>query len=335
MNISSTKKDRRSVKFLGCAALSALVLSGAVAHTHAATFPAKTVTIIVPFAPGGATDLIARIIAPRLASRLGKDVIVENRSGASGLIGSAAVVNAAADGHMLLLTDTSFATAAALTPERPVANGKELTPITMIATAPYVVAVNPQLHVKTLPEFIALARKPAKGDLTYASAGPGSSTHLAGEWFNALIGSRMLQVPYRGGSAAVQGMIAGQVDATFLTIPSVLPYAETGRMKILAVTSEKRSAVLPNVPTTLEAGLPKMQGVNWNGLFASVKTPKNVITQINKEMTYILHLPEIQSQFASMALDPAPGSPENAEAFISKDIQRWTEVIKAGNIKVE
>lgn len=298
----------------------------------AQTFPSKPLTLVVPYAPGGASDLIARIIAPRLGARLGKEVVVDNKSGAGGLIGIQAVANAAPDGHTLMIIDTSFAAMAALSPERRNGALKDVTPVGIVVTAPYVVVATPSFPAKNLQELIGLARsKP--GQLNYGSGGNGSSTHLAGEWFKNVTGTDIVHVPFRGGSAVVQSMLTGQPELTFLTVPSVQTYVKSGRLKALAVSTEQRSPALPDVPTTKEAGLPKMVGVNWNAMFAPAKTPQAVIARLNRELAAVMNLPEVRVQVAEQAFEVSTDTPEHATALIEEEINRWVGVVKAGNIK--
>lgn len=300
----------------------------------AQTFPSKPLTLVVPYAAGGATDLIARIIAPRLGARLGKDVVVDNKSGAGGLIGVQAVANAAPDGHTLMLIDTSFAAMAALSPERRNGALKEVTPVGIVVTAPYVIVATPSFPANNLQELIGLARsKP--GQLNYGSGGNGSSTHLAGEWFKSLTATDIVHVPFRGGAAVVQSMLTGQPELTFLTVPSVLTYVKSGRLKALAVSGERRSPSLPDVPTTKEAGVPKMAGVNWNAVFAPAKTPQAIVTRLNRELAAVMNLPEVRAQLAEQAFEPSTDTPEHAQALIENEINRWAGVVKAGNIKPE
>jgi len=300
----------------------------------AQTFPSKPLTLVVPYAPGGATDLIARIIAPRLATRLGKEVIVDNKSGAGGLIGIQAVGNAAPDGHTLMIIDTSFAAMAALNPERRTGALKDVTPVGIVVTAPYVVVATASFPARNLQELIGLARsKPGK--LNYGSGGNGSSTHLAGEWFKSVTATDIVHVPFRGGGAVVQSMLTGQPELTFLTVPSVQTYVKSGRLKALAVSGEQRSPSLPDVPTTKEAGVPKMVGVNWNAVFAPAKTPQAIVTRLNRELAAVMNQPEVRAQLAEQAFEAATDTPEHAQAFIEDEINRWAGVVKAGNIKPE
>ncbi|HSV78492.1 MAG TPA: tripartite tricarboxylate transporter substrate binding protein [Ramlibacter sp.] len=300
----------------------------------AQTFPGKTITLVVPYTAGGGTDQIARIIAPRLAARLGADVIVENKPGAGGLLGVQAVANAAPDGHTLLVMDASFATMAALSPERRNAALKEVIPVSIVTVTPYVIAINSKVPAKNLQEFIAVARS-HPGKLTYGSGGNTSASHLAGEWFKSVTSTDILHVPYRGGSAAVQSQAAGETDLTFLTAPSVMQHIKGGRLRGLAVTSAQRSPALPDVPTTSEAGLPKMAAVTWNAVFAPAKIPQPLLARLNKEISAVQNLPEVRAQFSSLSLDTYPDSPQHAMAFIEEEINRWSAVVKAGNIKPE
>ncbi len=296
----------------------------------AQAWPTKTVTLIVPYAPGGATDVIARVVAQRLSLRIGKEVIVENKAGAGGVIGLSAVANAAPDGHTLLVIDSSFAGIAALTPER--RNG--VTAVGLLATAPYVISVGANVQARTLQELIGQARiRP--GAVNYSSGGLASSTHFAGEWFKILSGTSLTHIPYRGGSLALQAVMAGEAEVTFLTMPTVQQQVKAGKLRALAVTGEQRSPMLPDVPTTKEAGLAKMTGLNWNALFAPAKTPLPLVARLNKEVNAVLQMPEVRAKLAELSLEAAPESVEHSQAVIEDEIQRWGGVAKAANIKPE
>jgi tripartite-type tricarboxylate transporter receptor subunit TctC len=323
--------SRRSLLAGAASAASIAALPGL---ARAQAYPSRHVTIVVPFAPGGTGDIVARNVAPLLGARLGREVIVENRTGAGGAIGWAAVANSARDGYTLLASDTSFAMAAAVIPKQPFDPRKDFVHIGTTATVPFVVVVRPGLEARTLQELIALARA-NPGKLNYGSAGNGSSSHLGCEWFKYLTKTYMVHVPYRGGAGVVQDLLAGQVDVAFLAVPSVLQHVRSGKLRILAVSSPARLSALPAVPTAIEAGLPKFVGAHWFGLSAREGTPEPIVTRLNTELNAVLASPEIKAKFDGAGLDPAPATPQAAAAYVQADIERWVTVVKAASIKPE
>jgi tripartite-type tricarboxylate transporter receptor subunit TctC len=333
MTTSSESELRPMIRRRGLLA-SAAAAAILPARAMAQTYPSRHVTIIVPFAAGGTGDIVARNIAPLLGSRLGREVIVENRTGAGGAIGWAAVANSARDGYTLLATDTSFAMAAAVVPKQSFDPRRDFVHLGTTATVPFVVVVRPGLEATTLQELITLARsKP--GRLNYGSAGNCSSSHLGSEWFKYLTGTFMVHVPYRGGAGVVQDLLAGQIDVAFLAVPSVLQHVRSGKLRILAVSSPARLAAIPAVPTAIEAGLPKFVGSHWFGLSAREGTAEPIVTRLNTELSAVLAMPEIKAKFEGAGLEPAPATPQAAAAYVQADIDRWVTVVKAANIKPE
>lgn len=321
--------SRRS---LIAAAGGALCLSGAGAAET--SWPSRTVTLVVPYAAGGATDIAARYLAQRLSQRLQKEVIVDNRAGAGGLIGAAHVAGSASDGHTLLFCEGSFSTNAALRPDARGSGLKDLTPVVLVGTQPYVIIANAGVPAKNLQELVAYARS-QPGRLNYASGGNTTSTHFAGELFKSVTGTRIVHIPYRGGGPAIQSIAAGDAQLGFMSVPATIPHLQAGRMKALAVTGPKRAKALPNVPTTAEAGLPKMVGQNWVGVFAPVGTPADLVAKVNAEWTAVLAQAEVRAQMDVYALDPAPEGTERITVFLREDIKRWSELVKSGVITPE
>ncbi len=314
-------------------ALAAVIGSFASMSSVAQEFPSHVLTIIVPYSVGGATDVLARIIAPELAARLGQDVIVDNKTGAAGMIGARMVSSSKPDGHTLLLTDSSLAGNAAVYPDRR-KTLSDLTSVGLVATSPYAISVANKLPVRSLQDLIDLS-KAQPGKLTYGSGGLVSSTHLAAEWFKSLSKVDMLHIPYRGGGAALTAMAGGEIDVTFMTVPSLLPFVNSGRVRTLAVTSTSRIAELPGVPTTKEVGLSQMVGINWNALFISSKTPRPIADKLNQELRFVLNMPEIKKKLSQLGLEPAADSIEEANLEITKEVKRWSGIVKAANIKLE
>ena len=298
----------------------------------AQTYPAKPVTVIVPFAVGGSTDIVARIVAQELSSSLGKQVIVDNRTGGGGVIGWGAVARAAPDGYTLLTEELSFAIAAGLVPNLPYDPKKAFTHITTAVSVPHVLVVNPSVKANTVKELIALV-KADPGKLNYGSGGNGTNTHLGGELFKSLTGVEMTHVPYRGAGAVIQDLIAGQVQVLVTSVPTALPHIKSGKLRALMVTSEKRVAVLPDVPSAPEAGVPKMLMEFWIGFAAPAGTPQPIVDRLNKEIVAGLSAQGTKKRLTELGLDPVGSTPAQAAKLVDDEIQRWGAVIKAANIK--
>lgn len=307
------------------------LLSG---RLRAQDFPARPITLIVPFAAGGTGDLVARHLAPLLSARLGQQVVVENRTGGGGIIGWSAVANARKDGHALLATDTSYGMAIAMGVRAPVDLRNAFTHVSTTATSPFVVAVGPTVAAKNLQEFITFARA-HPGKLNYGSGGVGTSSHLGAEWFKSLTGTSMVQVAYRGGSSVVADLIGGQVDVAFLAVGSVLPHVRSGKLRALAVSAERRTLALPDVPNAREAGVPDFIGVNWFVIAAPAGTPSTIVERLNREITGALQLPEVRAKFEASGLEAAPATPQATHAFVEADIKRWSEVVRTARIQPE
>jgi tripartite-type tricarboxylate transporter receptor subunit TctC len=326
--VSKAELSRRAVLGLGLGAVLMPIVAGAQAY------PSRPVTIVVPFGAGGTGDIVARAVAPLLAQRLGGQVIVDNKPGAGGAIGWAAVANSPKDGYTLLATDTSFAMAAAVIPKQPFDPRKDFVHVGTTATSPFILVASPTLPVKTLPELVQFA-KSNPGKINYGSGGNGSSSHLGGEWFKSITGTSMVHVPYRGGSAVVKDLIGGQVDVAFLAVPSVLQHVRAGSLKALVVSSERRIAALPDVPSAAQAGVEKFIGVNWFGISAPAGTPGDVIARLNTELNTVLNLPDMKSKLAALGLDAAPAGQKETVSFVDDEINRWSALVKAANIKPE
>jgi tripartite-type tricarboxylate transporter receptor subunit TctC len=311
------------------AAASLLLLSGIAA---AQTYPTKPVTVIVPFAVGGTTDIVARIIAQELSTSLGKQVLVDNRTGGGGVIGWGAAARSAPDGYTLLTEELSFAIAAGLVPNLPYDPKKAFTHITTAVSVPHVMVVNPAVKANTVKELVALA-KAEPGKLNYGSGGNGTNTHLGSELFKSLTGVEMTHVPYRGAGAAIQDLIAGQVQVLFTTVATALPHIKSGKLRALMVTSAKRVAVLPDVPSASEAGVPKMLMDFWIGFAVPAGTPQPIVDRLNKEIVASLSTPATKTRLSELGLDPVGSSPAQATKLVDDEIQRWSAVIKAANIK--
>jgi tripartite-type tricarboxylate transporter receptor subunit TctC len=306
------------------------------ADVFAATpeFPTRTVTLVLPYAPGGSTDIVARYMAQQLSLRWKREVIVDNRAGAGGLIGQAYVASAKADGYTLLFHEAGFSTVSVLRPDAKGAGLTDLTPVALVGTQPYITVMNPKLPVNNLQEFIAYARS-RPGKLSYASGGAGSSTNFYGELLKKITGTHIVHIPYRGGGPAVIATVAGEVDIYTGAVPSVTPFIKSGRLKGLAVSSDRRASALPDVPTTKEAGVPSLNTLSWNGILAPAGTPPQLIQWLNAEITAVANMPEVKAQLDTYGLTPFPENASRTAAFIREDIKRWGDLAKTAKITAD
>ena len=303
-------------------------------NATAQTWPAKPIRIIVGFAPGGAVDIIARISALRLSEAFGRPAVVENRPGASTNIAADLVAKAAPDGYTLLMGSSSQATNMTLFNNLPYDTLRDFAPVTQVSYGPQVLATHPALPVKSLKDLLALARaKP--GQLSYASAGNGSSQHLAGELFKQLNKVDTVHVPYKGGQPALVDVIGGQIAYMFINTLEVLPHAKGGRLKVLAVASNKRSSVLPAIPTFAESGVPKLVSETWWGLLAPAGTPKENIARLHSEIAKGLATPEMKERITTLGAETVGSSPEQFGAFIREEVQKWGDVVRRLGIKAD
>ena len=311
--------------------VSATLLCALAVAANAQTYPGKPVRLIVPFAAGGSTDIIARVLAQKLNEAWGQPVLVDNRAGASTVIGTELVARAAPDGHTLLVTPAPFTIVPSLTPKLPYDPHKDFEPITLINTTPLVVVVHPGVPARSIKELVALA-KSRPGALNYGSSGSGGSNHLAGELFNAMAGVKMVHVPYKGNAPALTDLVGGHVDVVFNGVTSALGFIKSGRLRGLGVTSLNRSAALPDLPTLDQAGLPGFPAVAWNGLTAPARTPKNVIDRINADVLKVIRSPELVEKLRAEGSDAVGNSPDLYARFLREEIAKWAKVIKAARI---
>ncbi len=294
-----------------------------------------TIRLVVPFTPGGSTDILARAIAPKLAASLGSTVVIDNRPGAGGSLGAGEVARAEPDGRTLLMGHTgTLAVNAALYPKLAYDPIRSFTPVAWVARVPNVLVVNAHSPAKSFAEFIALARA-RPGKLAYSSGGNGSAAHITFELLKLKAGLFVLHVPYRGTAPSVSDVLAGQVDATFTGAPAVLPQVRGGRLRALAVSSLQRIAQLPDVPTVAESGYPGFEADQWYGIVAPAGTPAAVVARLNAEINKALALPEVQQQLALEGALPMPGTPQAFGQLIAREIPRWAEVVKAGRVTAD
>lgn len=326
---------KRTLRTLLCAlapAISGGMLAAGTA-TAAEDYPNQPIRIVVPFSPGGSTDIVARYISKELGDELGESVVIENRPGATGQIGSVAVARAKPDGHTLIMATTSTHSISpylhATPPFDPL---NDFEPISNVALLPFVLVTKPDLPVKSVKELIDLAKKDP-GQYSYASSGNGSSLHLAGALFTGMAGINVMHVPYKGAAPAVSDVMGGQVAMMFDTIPSSLPNAQAGRLNILAVSSLERSELLPDVPTVAETGLPGYEVVGWAGLLAPKGTPQPIIDKVNAAVNKILQTPEMRKRFITQGAQPDGTTHADFAALMRAEDTKWRQVIKESGIK--
>ncbi len=304
------------------------------AHAQTPVWPAKTITLVVTYPPGGGADTMARLIAPKLGEALGQSVIVENKAGASGQIGAAAVAKAAPDGYTLMLDASNFAVNPALYPKLPYDTDKAFRPIGVIALFPNVVLVNAKFPAKSVAELITAA-KANKDAVAFASSGNGSAQHLAGALFESAAKVEMAHIPYKGGGPALNDVVGGQVPVFFGNLASTLGHIQSGRLRALAVTSSKRSAILPDVPTLAEAGVAGAEVYEWNVVVAPTGTPDAVVSKLSAALHKVMESPEVKARIASLGGDIQNGSPEATQTFVRQQMALWARVVKARGIVLE
>ena len=297
-------------------------------------YPAKPVKIVVPFAPGGAVDTIARVIGQKMSEQMGQPVIVENHPGASANIGAELVAHAPADGYTLLLGANGVATNMTLFPKLTFNALTDFAPIGRVGYAPVVLVVPVGFPAKSLKELLTMARE-QPGKLSYASAGNGSSNHLAGEMLKAAAGIDVLHVPYKGGAPALTDLLGGRISYMLLNPVEVLPHVKSQRLRALAVGADKRIAILPDVPTVAEAGLPGYEASVWWGLLAPAKTPKDIVDKLNAEMNKAMADPSVHARLTELGVVFSPGTPQQFGDFVKAEVDKWAKVIKASGIQAD
>ena len=313
----------------------AAFLSIATFNAHAETYPDKPIKIVVPYPAAGTPDILAREIASKLTIALGQQVIVDNRPGAGGNIGSEIVAKAAPDGYTIIMgTVATHSINQALYKKLPFDPIKDFAPIILVATTPNVLVVNPNLPVKTVKDLIGLA-KSKPGEITFASGGNGTSHHIGGSLFQKLTGVQMTHVPYKGSGAALPDLIGGQVDIMFDNLTSSMPHIKSGKLRAIATTGLTRSATMPDLPTVAEAGVSGFEIVAWFGLLAPANTPRAIIDRLNLEIGKVLNLPEMKARFIAQGAEPAPGTPEQFGIFVKQKLAQWAPIVKASGAQID
>ena len=319
-----------------CAALGLLAVTQQSLAIAAAdvSYPIRPIRLVVPFAPGGSNDIMARLIGQKFSESLKQQVVIDNRGGASGIIGTDIVAKAPADGYTLLMMSLTLAVNPSLYSKLPYDTHKDLTPVTLVATAPLMLVISPSLPVKSVKELIAYA-KSNSGKLNFGSGGAGTTPHLAGEMFSSMAGVRMTHVPYKGGGPALADLVGGQIQLMLENIPSTLPFAKSGKLRALAVSGPTRSALVPDLPTLDEAGLKGYAIVGWNGLFVPTGAPRAIVTRLYEETVRALAQSETKERLATLGAEGVGSSPDDFRAFFKAEIVKWANVVKAAGLKVE
>jgi tripartite-type tricarboxylate transporter receptor subunit TctC len=316
---------------LGLSAMAlTLFISGTV---FGQTYPTRPIHVVVPSSPGaGVTDIMARLVGQHLSARIGQQIVIDNRPGASGIIGSEVVSRAAPDGYTLLMANVSLVVNPFLYPKMPYDALKDFIPVTMVNSAPMLLVVHPSVPAKSVSELIAYAKShPAQ--LNYGSGGLGSTPYLAAELFKSLAGIDVVHVPYKGGAPALSDLVGGQVSFMIENMPGTMPYVRAGNLRALAITSPQRSALAPELPTMAEAGVPGYEMSGWNGFFAVKGTPPEIVAKLHSEVAKVLRTAEVRQELAALGAEPVGDTPEEFAAFLKADMARWGKIIQDKGIR--
>ncbi len=315
-------------------AIAALVLPLAASSAVAQTYPTHPIRLIVPFAPGGLNDTVARLLQPQLEKALGQPVIVDNRPAASGIVGTDAVAKAPPDGHTLLMVASSHTVIPATNPKLPYDAARDFAPIAMVGKNPMLFVINAKVPAKTLPEFVALA-KANPGKFNYATPGTAGQSHLITELFDQRARIKMQHIPYRGGAPAIQATVAGETQFAVISALASLPHIQAGTLRALAAGSLQRDPQLPDLPTLAESGFPDFEAIQWVGLLTTAGTPKEIVGRLNAEVDRAIRDPDTIAKLAAQGISPAGGSPAEFAKVIATEIRNWSEIARAANIKAE
>lgn len=314
--------------------LAAGLLTANVSPALAQAYPTKPVHLIVPFAPGGFTDVVARILGQKLSLALGQQFIVENKAGAGSTIGTDFVAKAAPDGYTLVMVSSTHVISPWIYRSLPYDPVRSFTVVSKLVDSPYVLLINPKVPARNVQEFIALA-KAAPDTIHYASSGNGSSQHLMGGLFVAMTGAPMAHVPYKGSSGAASDLVAGVVESSFAAVPNALAQVPAGRLRALAVTTAKRAPQLPDLPTMQEAGVPGYEASVWLALLAPAGTPRDIVARLNIEVAKVLNAPQTRQALHDAGVESTPSTPEAMSAYMAQELARWGKVVKDAGIKLE
>jgi tripartite-type tricarboxylate transporter receptor subunit TctC len=295
-------------------------------------YPSGPIRIVVPFTPGGGTDILARLIGQKLTESWGQPVVVDNRAGASGTVGTAVVAKAAADGHTALIVPAGYAGNPSLYKRLPYDHTRDLAPVSWLASGPLMLVVHPSFPAKSIKELIAFCRT-RPGEVNFGSSGPGTLPHLSAELFNTMSGIKLVHIPYKGAGAAVTDLLAGRIPIYFMNILQSLQIVKNGKLRALGVTTPKRSPIAPEIPAIAEAGLKGYDMTNWYGLLVPAATPHPVIVKLNGEIARILNLPELKSRLADDGMVVVASTPEQFAEFLARETAKFAKVIEAAGIK--
>ena len=313
--------------------MAGLVLAAFCGAAAAQNYPAKTVRMVVGYPPGGPTDVLARIVSQKLTQTWGQQVIVDNRPGASGMIGAEFTARAAPDGYTLLMVPVTYAVTPSLFAKMTYDVEKDLSPVAQVAAAPFILVVHPTLPVKTVKDLIALDRR-SPGQINFASASTGGMPHLAGELFNSMTGTKLVHIPYKGAAPATTDLLSGQVTLMFNNMLSAMPQVKAGRLRAVAVTSSKRSPAAPELPTIAET-VPGYEASGWYGAFAPAATSKELIGRLNAEMNRIMKMPDVTQRLAGDGVEAVGTTPEQFGAYLKQEVAKWGKVVKASGAKAD
>ena len=314
---------------------SAVICLLAAAAAAAQVYPSKPLRVVVPFPAGGPTDIVARLLAPKLTELMGQQVIVENRAGANGLIGVDHVAKSAPDGYTMAMTTASpVAISPAVYPKMPFDTLRDLATVTLATTTPELFVVHPSVPARSVKELIALARA-RRGELNVASTGSGSLPHLALELLKVATRADVVHVPYNGAAPAVAALVGGQVHGMFADLPVLLPHVQSGKLRALAVASPKRAGLLPDLPTMTEQGLPGVEAVNWYGVVVPAATPREIVARLNEGLVKALADPSLREKLSARGAEPVGNAPDQFGAYLRADLARWAKLARTTNIKVD
>lgn len=327
------RADRLSLLIAALLAPTGSMLAQNVSAGQSPDFPNRPLRFVVGYPPGGATDIIARLLGHRLTDALGQQVLIDNRPGASGIVGTDIIAKATPDGYSIVLVTTSHGINPSLYPKLPYDSVKSFAPITQVATLQQVLVVNPSLPAKTLKELIALA-KAQPGKLNFASSGSGQALHLSGELFKSLAGIDIVHVPYKGSAPARSDLLGGQVQMMFESMIGVLPFVTSGKLRAIAVSGARRSDAAPQIPTMSEAGVPGFEASAWVGVLAPAGTPKAIVGRLNSDFVKILKIPDVKEMLARSGAETVGSTPEQFASFIKAQIAKWSKVVKASGVRL-
>jgi tripartite-type tricarboxylate transporter receptor subunit TctC len=317
-----------------CAAFAAAVIACAAGGAGAQQYPTKPIRLIVAFPPGGSTDIIARVIGQKLGERLGQQVVIDNRGGAGGTIGTELTAKAPADGYTMLINNISLAVNATLYPKLPYDTLKDLAPVTLAGRQPNLLVAHPTFPVKSVRDLVALAKAKPRA-VNYGSGGVGTAGHLATELFMMMTGVQLVHIPYKGLGPALTDLMGGHVQLAISTLASALPQVKAGKMRALAVTTARRSSFFPEIPTMSESGVAGYEFSTWYALLVPAGTPRGIVDRLNAECTKALDLPALKEQFSAQGLEPASSTSEELAAYLTSEIAKWAKVVKQSGAKPE